>query len=125
MRDAERRQKRRAAAAAKREAREKGDAVSSDASGASSSSSSESESESEPASAASELANLRAALDADPALRAAAPRDEVEGETLALQYELMWQQQANRHVITSLLGRVLDKADEEGERFAETEGELA
>jgi hypothetical protein len=125
MRAAERRQKRRAAAAAKREAREKGDAVSSDASGASSSSSSESESESEPASAASELANLRAALDADPALRAAAPRDEVEGETLALQYELMWQQQANRHVITSLLGRVLDKADEEGERFAETEGELA
>ena len=126
MRATERREKRRAAAAARREAREKGDDVSSDASGASSSSSSESESESSPpASAASELAKLRAALDADPALRAAAPRDEVEGETLALQYELMWQQQANRHVITSLLGRVLDKADEEGERFAEMEGELA
>ena len=51
--------------------------------------------------------------------------DQAQGETLALQYELMWQQQANRHVITSLLGRVLDAADEEGERFAEAEGELA
>ena len=130
MRAAERREKRRAAAAARRDAREKGVEKGVDASlepflASSSSSSSESESESEPVSAAAELANLSAALDGDPALRAAAPRDEVEGETLALQYELMWQQQANRHVITSLLGRVLDAADEEGERFAEAEGELA
>ena len=128
MRAAERRERRRAAAAARREARAKGlEERSSDASflGSSSSSSSSSESESEPASASAELATLSAALDRDPALRAAAPRDEVEGETLALQYELMWQQQANRHVITSLLGRVLDAADEEGERFAEAEGELA
>jgi hypothetical protein len=130
MRAAERREKRRVAAAARRDAREKGVEKGVDASlepflASSSSSSSESESESEPVSAAAELANLSAALDGDPALRAAAPRDEVEGETLALQYELMWQQQANRHVITSLLGRVLDAADEEGERFAKAEGELA
>ena len=130
MRAAERREKRRVAAAARRDAREKGAEKGVDASlepflASSSSSSSESESESEPVSAAAELANLSAALDGDPALRAAAPRDEVEGETLALQYELMWQQQANRHVITSLLGRVLDAADEEGERFAKAEGELA
>ena len=129
MRAAERRERRRAAAAARREARKQDDErrVSDDASSpvSSLSSSSSSESDSEPASASAELETLSAALDEDPALRAAAPRDEVEGETLALQYELMWQQQANRHVITSLLGRVLDAADEEGARFAEMEGELA
>ena len=86
-------------------------------------SSSESESESEPVSAAAELANLSAALDGDPALRAAAPRDAVEGDAGAA-VQLMWQQQANRHD-PSLLGRVLDAADEESERFAEAEGELA
>ena len=76
-------------------------------------------------SAEEELAALTAALNADPALRAAAPTDEVDGETLALQYELLWQQQANRSVLTNLLGRVAAVADEEGEFYATMEGELS
>ncbi len=87
--------------------------------------SSSSESDDKPNSASAELAKLLSALDDEPALRAAAPSDEVEGETLALHYELMWQQQANRYVMTSLLGRVRDCVDGEGKRFAETQGDLA
>ena len=58
------------------------------------------------ASADDELAELTAALRNSPELRAAAPMDEVEGEILALQYELLWQQQANRSVLAALLERV-------------------
>ena len=123
MRLAERFAKRRSLADAKRAARESGQTVSSDDSYTSSSSSSESDDK--PNSASAELAKLLSALDDEPALRAAAPSDEVEGETLALHYELMWQQQANRYVMTSLLGRVRDCVDGEGKRFAETQGDLA
>lgn len=124
MRKAERKERRRLIAEAKRKLREEGIAVSSDESDSPSSSES-SESEDEPESASNELAELISALDSEPMLRAAAPLDEVEGETLALHYELMWQQQANRHVIMSLLGRVLNQADTEGTQFAATEGTLA
>ena len=127
MRAAERKKKRADARAAKRAkegaANEGGDG---DGDGdGDSDSDSDSESVSAPASAKAELSRLIAALDADPALRAAAPADEVEGELLALQYELLWQSQANRHVLASTLRRVADAADEEGERHAETEGEHA
>jgi hypothetical protein len=73
------------------------------------------------ASAEEELADLAAALHASPELRAAAPVDEVEGEILALQYELLWQQQANRSVLTNLLGRVAEVVDEEGEFYSKME----
>ena len=53
-----------------------------------------SDSESDPADAEDELEALTEALNAAPELRAAAPTCEVDGEILALQYELLWQTQA-------------------------------
>ena len=107
MRAAERKKKRadaRAAKRAKEGAANEGGAGDGDGDGdgeSESDSDSDSDSVSAPASAKAELSRLIAALDADPALRAAAPADEVEGELLALQYELLWQSQANRHVLAS------------------------
>jgi hypothetical protein len=44
-------------------------------------------------SAEDEFAALTAALDTSPELRAAAPTNEVDGEILVLQYELLWRGQ--------------------------------
>ena len=77
------------------------------------------------AAADEELESLMKALAAEPALRASAPGNEVDGEILALQYELLWQQQANRSVLANVLGRVAASADEEGEMYAVMEGQLA
>ena len=72
-----------------------------------------------------ELDALTRALDSRPELRAAAPCDEVESETLALQYELLWQSQANRAVLSAVLKRVAARCEEEGETFARVEGDVA
>ena len=83
------------------------------------------ESDDDARSAQSELDALIRALDSRPELRAAAPCDEVESETLALQYELLWQSQANRAVLSAVLKRVAARCEEEGETFARVEGDVA
>ena len=86
---------------------------------------SSSESESEIRSARAELDALTKSLDGRPELRAAAPVDEVESELLALQYELLWQTQANRSVLSAVLKRVGEACETEGKNFATVEGEAA
>ena len=96
-----------------------------DSSDASSSDDSSDDDDDDARSAQSELEALTRALDSRPELRAAAPCDEVESETLALQYELLWQQQANRAVLSAVLKRVAVKCEEEGADFARLEGYVA
>ena len=64
-----------------------------------------------------ELAKLESALAADPMLLACAPVDEVEGEILAQQYELLWNLQANKLNVKNLIEKVAKGLDQDTKTF--------
>ena len=66
-----------------------------------------------------ELAKLENAFSAYPVLFACAPVDEVEGEILAHQYELLWNLQANKHNVKNLIEKVAKSIDEDTKAHTE------
>lgn len=65
-----------------------------------------------------ELCRIEKALREDPRLASCAPCDEVEGEILSLQYELLWRIQANRHILLQAQGNIGNELDADNENHA-------
>lgn len=75
-------------------------------------------------SAKEELARLEKAMTADPVLAACAPSDEVEGEILAHQYELIWHVQANRTHLKSAAEKIGKQLEEDNSEQADRKANL-
>jgi len=70
-------------------------------------------------SAQEELSRIESAFASDPSILACAPTDEVEGEILTRQYELLWLLQANKYNVKDLIDKIDSGLDEDNALFAE------